>query len=199
MSLSSQKMDKFILSNLLNASNNADIARKIGNSEICLDLLTDVQNNNTSFDKETQLTAQRIRERVQGWETLRDALSGDEESAVQCGQFMKDICLDDLSLGVWLSSLLNDRVLLSQILNVEHSSSTRPPPALWTSPSSAVSHSDLARFIRALVGVSTVLAVLSWVDSLGNDDARQHILSIVHLWQGVDGYRQVRYFQFCSA
>ena len=47
-------------------------------------------------------------------------------------------------------------------------------------------------FLRAFIGVSCVLAVYAWADSLPDEFCRERSLAILRLWQGVDGYREVR-------
>ncbi|KAH8830986.1 hypothetical protein DL96DRAFT_1787181, partial [Flagelloscypha sp. PMI_526] len=191
MILTSQKMNGFIVTDLMNATNNVHVAQKLKLSDAFLDLLPEIiESDDPSFDSDARAAAREILQKVQGWTYLQDALSGETVDAAGCGTFLKNVCQEDLSLGIWLSSLLSDPTLLAAILPGENDG-PQTPPLLWVEPQQTLTTSDLACFVRAIVAVSSVLAVLSWVDSLGLDDARQHILSIVHLWQGVDSYSQI--------
>ena len=54
-----------------------------------------------------------------------------------------------------------------------------------------VSHDEFISFLRAFIGIGSVLAVYAWSDSLPNDRCRERVLGVVRLWQGVRGYREV--------
>ena len=54
-----------------------------------------------------------------------------------------------------------------------------------------VSHDEFISFLRAFIGIGSVLAVYAWSDSLPNDRCRERVLGVVRLWQGVGGYREV--------
>jgi hypothetical protein len=86
-----------------------------------------------------------------------------------------------------------------------------PPDGIWDSPpiffnqrdpdsdsdeddKLAVTHKEFINFVRACIGVASILGVLAWADSVGNDDCRERTLAVVQLWQGIEGYREVSHY-----
>lgn len=85
---------------------------------------------------------------------------------------------------------------LSKTSPPEQNLGTMPPPLFGRDVDDEdefgpITHDDFIAFVRACIGVITVLGVLAWADSVGNDDCRERTLAIIHLWQCVDGYREV--------
>ena len=104
---------------------------------------------------------------------------------------MQDIGTEEQSFGIWLESMItNEDVVTSLAENpvlpvvlphlLSHRHITNPP-----------SQDEFVAFVRAFVGVSCVLAVYAWSDSLPDEHCRARALSILRLWQSVDGYREV--------
>ena len=58
-------------------------------------------------------------------------------------------------------------------------------------PSTAISHGDFLGFVKAYIGVASVLAVYAWSDSLPNDHCRERTLGVLRSWQDIPGYREV--------
>ena len=54
-------------------------------------------------------------------------------------------------------------------------------------------------FRSAFIGVSSVLAVYAWADSLPDYLCRERLLNILLLWHGVNGYREVRWMPVSSS
>ena len=91
-------------------------------------------------------------------------------------------------MGTWLESMMiHDDIVTKLAENPILPVPSNPPFAM-----NIVSHDDYITFVRAYVGVASVLSVFAWADSLGNDVCREHALAVLHLWQGVDGYREVK-------
>jgi hypothetical protein len=94
--------------------------------------------------------------------------------------------------------IMHDDILskLNQTLPSEQSPPKTPPVLFGRDEDDEdecdpITHADFIAFVRACVGVATVLGVLAWADSVGNDDCRERTLAVIHLWQSVDGYREV--------
>lgn len=179
---------------LLDAATNVDIARYL-NVDSFMDILHQLQNSGASFtNKATQLAARRLQARIQAWNIFEDSLSNTRGDFKEASLMLKNIGTEEQSIGIWLESMtLHDDLLTKLSENpVRLSPQLYPPCLLRTSPP-AVSHDDFVSFVRGYIGVACVLAVLAWADSLGEVDCRERTLAVIHLWQGVDGYCEVKH------
>lgn len=176
---------------LLDASTNADIARYF-NNDFFLGMLHDVQGN-PGFDKRTQLAAGRLSNRIHQWHVFEDALSNTRGDFRVSAQMLKDIGNEEHALGSFLQTMMNHDNVVAKLAENPVLPSQSHPPLLLHSTLTSVSHGDFITFVRAFIGVSSVLAVWAWADSLGNDECREQTLAVIRLWQGVDGYREVGY------
>jgi len=182
-------MDESTLSRLLDAAANFDIARHL-NMEWFLDILHSIQEDRT-FSSEAQTLARRLCDRIRSWQVLEDALSNTQADFHTAFDMIKDICREENSFGIWMESMTtHPDILMNLAENPVLPNSQCPHPLLHFS--STVSHDDFITFLRAHIGVSCVLAVYAWSDSLPNARCRERTLGILRLWQGVDGYREVR-------
>jgi hypothetical protein len=186
-----QTLDEITVLRLLDAATNVDIARHLDN-EYFLSLLREVQED-SRIDKPTQLAAKRLSSRIRQWQRFEDALSNTRGDFDEASNLLKDVGTEEQSMGIWLESMIIHDDMVTKlaenaVLPVPHSQ----PPFLLRNTLNAVSHDDFVTFVRAYIGVASVLAVWAWADSLGNDSCRERTLAILHLWQGVDGYCEVR-------
>lgn len=143
-------------------------------------------------DRKTKAAAHKLATRIQQWQILEDALSNTQADFHAAAEFMKDIGTSEQAFGIWLECMTTHPDLVTKlaenpVLPIAHSG----PPALLGEGSSAVSHDEFIAFVRAYIGVASVLAVYAWADSLPNDRCRERTLGVLRLWQGVDGYREV--------
>jgi hypothetical protein len=172
---------------LLDATANADIARHL-HADPFPAILHEIQGS-VRVGKPAQLTARRLFARIRGWHYFEDALSNTRGDFNESSGMLKDIGIEEQSMGTWLESMMiHDDIVTklaeNPVLPVPQSN---PPYAM-----NITCHDDFVTFVRANIGVASVLSVFAWADSLGNDVCRQHTLAVLHLWQGVDGYREVR-------
>jgi hypothetical protein len=189
-------VDEDSLLELLDASANPDIARYL-NTPSFLDVLRDIQES-TSHDKGSQLAARRLLSRISGWGAFEDALSNTQADFTESISILKDIGTEEQSLGIWLLSMTEHDDLLTKISENPVFSSLSSYPKLFSmikstsnGSNAVVTHDDFIAFVRAFIGVSSVLAVWAWADSLPHEMARERTLGVLHLWQGVEGYREV--------
>jgi hypothetical protein len=148
-------------------------------------------------DQETKSAARKLATRLPQWQILEDALSDTQADFYAAAGLMKDISSSEQSFGIWLESMIMHPDLLTKlgenpVLPIAHSR----PPVLMGSSLSTVSHDEFVVFVRAYIGVASVLAVYAWADSLPNDRCRERTLSVLRLWQSVDGYREVCHTMF---
>jgi hypothetical protein len=182
-------MDEITVLRLLDAVANVDIARHLNNNWF-LGLLQTIQRTPMA-DRETQFAVRRLAARIQSWGLVEDALSNTQANFNEVASIMKDIGTEEKSFGIWLESMITHHDLVAKlaenpVLPVHQFS----PPSLLHVPLS-VSHDEFIAFVRAYIGVSTVLAVYAWSDSVPNVRCRERALGVLRLWQGVDGYREV--------
>jgi len=189
-------VDEDTLLELLDASANPDIARHL-NTPSFLDTLREVQES-ANHDRSTQVAARRLSSRVSAWVAFEDALTNTRADFTESITMLKEIAAEEQSLGIWLMSMTQHGDILTKMSENPVFSSTHTYPRLLSSicnvnsRNGAVSHDDFITFVRAFIGVTSVLAVWAWADSLAHDLSRERVLGVLHLWQGVDGYREVR-------
>lgn len=184
-------MDDLTLLRLLEASTNPIIARHL-DTPWFLSLLAAVEAAPAS-DRATKKAASKLTARIQQWHVLEDALSNTQADFRAAACLMKDIGTSEQSFGIWLECMMMHQDILTKlaenpILPNAHSR----PVALLEPGLSDISHGQFVAFVRAFIGVASVLAVYAWADSLPNDRCRERTLGVIRLWQGVDGYREVR-------
>ncbi|KAF8897862.1 hypothetical protein BD779DRAFT_1667776 [Infundibulicybe gibba] len=174
---------------LLEATSNVDIAQYF-NNETFFTMLRDIQQS-TSSDGGTQLAARRLEDRIYGWKVFEEALSNPTGDFRGAAIFLKQIGSEEQSFGVWLESMIIHEGIYTKLSTTPTMSTFKSPILLLRESQDVVSHDDFISFVRAYIGVASVLAVWAWTDSLGNDECRERALAILRLWQGVDGYRDI--------
>ncbi|KAJ7126453.1 hypothetical protein C8R43DRAFT_1211992 [Mycena crocata] len=185
-------VDESTLLRLLDAVSNADIARHL-NSSWFFSELDKVQASPTT-EKYARDVARRVAARIRRWGAFEDALSNPSGDLRESARMLKDVGLEEQSLGIWLETMLNHPNLAAKLGEnaVPEDSRTHLAHLLRdTVLPMDITHDSLIAFTRAYIGVASVLAVWAWTDSLGNDDCRAQTLAIVRLWQNVDGYREI--------
>ncbi|KAI0658521.1 hypothetical protein C8Q70DRAFT_1068767 [Cubamyces menziesii] len=181
--------DDTTLLRLLYAAANSDVARRLDTPQV-LELLSFL-GSDLNAERDMRSTTRRLLARIRGWNDLRDAFSNTQGDFIAAASTMQDIGTEEQSFGIWLESMImNEDVVTSLAENpvlpvvlphlLSHRHITNPP-----------SQDEFVAFVRAFVGVSCVLAVYAWSDSLPDEHCRARALSILRLWQSVDGYREI--------
>ncbi|KAF9226846.1 hypothetical protein BS17DRAFT_776224 [Gyrodon lividus] len=180
--------DEDTISRLLDASTNPDIARLL-NSDWFEGILQSLKALPTT-QREVKKDAQRLTARLRDWQKFESALSSPDGNFVDACRFLKDVGSEEKSFGIWLSCMTTHEDLLANVRD-------GPPPgygsltSLLDPPSMAISYGDFIGFVKAYIGVASVLAVYAWSDSLPNDNCRERTLGVLRLWQEVPGYREI--------
>lgn len=148
--------------------------------------------SNSGASREARAAAQQLINRVESWPVLEDALSNTQGDFSVAAVAVAEMSSQEASFGVWLASMITHQDLVTKLSenHVTPASSQYPPPLLKRVKPS-VSHDEFVAFIRAFIGVSCVLAVYAWADSLPEPQCRERVLGIIRLWQDIDGYREV--------
>ncbi|KAH7909400.1 hypothetical protein BJ138DRAFT_1198858 [Hygrophoropsis aurantiaca] len=181
-------MDDITILNLLDAAANPDIAKHL-DKEWFLEVLGSIQVDPRS-DRDVIVSAQRLSSRLHEWKNFEDVLSNNTDNFAQAAQFMKDIASEEQSFGIWLDSVITHPDLMSKIQDTP-AGTLLHPPLLLDSPLSTISHAEFIAFVKAFIGVASVLAVYAWSDSLPNDLCRKQTLSVLRFWQEIPGYREI--------
>ncbi|KAI0340752.1 hypothetical protein BDW22DRAFT_1359560 [Trametopsis cervina] len=183
-------LDEDTLERVLDAAANTDIARAF-NVSWFLDLLTSIAQNGRK-ERELRSLARRLLARLEGLPLLDDAILNTQGDFSAAALTVKDICTQERSFGIWLASMITHQDLVDKLSeNPPVSVPSQYPPTLFAPSKSTVSHEEFIAFLRAVIGVSSVLAVYAWADSLPHQHCRERALGILRLWQGVDGYREI--------
>ena len=178
-------MDESTLFRLLDAAASFEIARHL-DTEWFSGVLKSIHEHPAS-SSERKAVVRRLEARIKGWQALEDALTDTQTDFNAAVDMIKDIGNEENSWGIWLESMITHHNLLTKL--GEHPVVPNAPP--FERISSTVSHNDFLAFVRAYIGVSSVLAVYAWSDSLPNPRCRERTLGILRLWQSVEGYREV--------
>ncbi|KAI0797020.1 hypothetical protein C8Q75DRAFT_710409 [Abortiporus biennis] len=186
----STNMDEPTLLRLLDAAASADVARYL-NNDWFLDEVTSIEKN-PNFEKVTRSAARQLLSRIQGWSALEDALSNTQGDFAEAAAALADMSSQEASFGILLESLVAHPDLVEKLAENPVMHMTFPhPPYLLQKNKPSVSHDEFIAFIRAFIGVSCVLAVYAWADSLPEPPCRKRIQGIWRLWQTIDGYREI--------
>jgi hypothetical protein len=156
--------------------------------------------NHPGDDLDMQADARDLIARINGWHVLEDALSNTQANFHEATALMKSLALSEHPFGIWVESMITHPGLVMQlsenpVLPKSHAS----PPQLLEQPVKTIGHDEFISFVRAYVGISCVLAVYAWADSLPHEACRERSLGVLRLWQHVDGYREVSFFIIISA
>ena len=157
-----------------------------------LEAVRDVESSGI-VDQATRALAARLLARLEGVTIFEDAISNTQGDFSRAALALQDIGSQESSFGTWLVSMVTHPDLVDKLSeNPMSSSPAQFPPSLLKGAAPSVSHDEFVCFLRAFIGVSCVLAVYAWADSLPEPKCRERTLSILRLWHGVDGYREVR-------
>ncbi|KAJ6616217.1 hypothetical protein B0H10DRAFT_2219617 [Mycena sp. CBHHK59/15] len=183
-------MDESTLLRLLDAASNADIARHL-NSDWFLAELDKIQESQIT-EKHAQGAARRLGARIRRWEAFEDALSNACGDFHESARLLNDMGLEEQSIAIWLETMLNHPNLVAKLAeNPVLPCVAQPALLLRNALPTVIAHQDFIAFVRAYIGVASVVAVWAWTDSLGNDECRAQTLAVIRLWQTVDGYREI--------
>ncbi|KAG2343653.1 hypothetical protein BDR05DRAFT_1059541 [Suillus weaverae] len=184
-------LDEDALFTLLDASTNPDISRLLKASWF-LNVLRAVLALPT-VTPEMKKACRRLSDRVGSWTVFEQALSGvPDADYTRAALFLKDIGKEEKSFGIWLSCITTHEDLLAKIRDAPTYEGVYPLDLMsGLNPSEEITHSEFMAFVRAYVGVASVLAVYAWSDSLPNLHCRERTLGVLRLWQEIPGYRAI--------
>ena len=142
---------------------------------------------------EMKKACRRLGERVGSWAVFEQALAGAPDADyTRAAMFLKDIGKEEKSFGIWLSCITSHEDLFAKVRDAPTYEGVHPPDLMTgSSTSEEITHSEFMAFVRAYVGVASVLAVYAWSDSLPNLHCRERTLGVLRLWQEIPGYRAV--------
>ena len=173
---------------MLDASTNPDISELL-DVDWFKDLLQSVETLPPTR-REVQRGARRLMARLRDWQVFEEALSNPEGNFVDACRFLREIGTEEKSFGIWLSCMILHGDLWAHVQDGPPRSDG-PFTSFLDPPSTAISYGDFLGFVRAFIGVASVLAVYAFSDSLPNDHCRERTLGVLKLWQDVPGYREV--------
>ncbi|KAF9534121.1 hypothetical protein CPB83DRAFT_902092 [Crepidotus variabilis] len=186
-----QTLDKDTSTCLAEAVCNAEIARYLFQDTPFIQILEDLSKN-PKKNKTIQPILKKILSRIHGWQTFEDALSNPDGDFLAGAAFLKEISGEEFALGCWLESILSHEVLSSKLAAHPIPVEPRPQLPLLFERTPEITQEGFILFVRAFLGVTTVLGILVWADSLGGDDpCCERTLSVMILWQGAHGYREI--------
>ncbi|KAF8592662.1 hypothetical protein K439DRAFT_1504349 [Ramaria rubella] len=180
-------LDKHILERLHDAAANPITARALSSAPM-LATLHSFRNAHTT-SRPGKDTAAALQQRIVGWERFEKALSGPVPDVSAVALWMKELTSEDMTCGIFLLSMLEEGSL-SKINRFPIQESPMTPSALWDSTALA-SFPDFVAFLRAFAGLSYMMAVLCWTDSISEPSCRERALAVVRLWQETDGYCEI--------
>jgi hypothetical protein len=159
-------MDEDTVDHLLVAAANPDIAKAFTTANLKKEL--EEVASRQGVDPYVKRAAQRVIDRLCGWETLSAAIQATESSFIPAREVLRDLGSDESSFGVALHALV-----------------THPDLAMTIAGSEGLVE------LRAWVGVACVLAAYAWADSVPNELCRSRAFNVMRVWQSVPRYREV--------
>ncbi|OJA20423.1 hypothetical protein AZE42_10774 [Rhizopogon vesiculosus] len=183
--------DEDALFTLLDASTNPDISRLL-KAPWFLNVLQAVLALPT-VTPEMKKACRRLGDRVGSWTVFEQALDGAPDADyTRAAMFLKDIGKEEKSFGIWLSCITTHEDLFTKVRDAPTYEGAYPLDLMSGSNSpEEITHSEFMAFVRAYVGVASVLAVYAWSDSLPNLHCRERTLGVLRLWQEIPGYRAI--------
>ncbi len=160
-------MDEDTLDHLLVAAANPDIAKEFTAADLPKELETVA--NRPGEDPFVKRAAQRVIDRLRGWEVLSAAIKAPDSSFIPAREVLRDLGSDESSFGVALHAFVTHPDLAATIAEAE----------------------GLVE-LRAWVGIACVLAAYAWADSVPNELCRSRAFDIMRVWQNIPHYREVR-------
>ncbi|KAF8559444.1 hypothetical protein OG21DRAFT_1503348 [Imleria badia] len=173
---------------LLDATTNPDISELL-DVDWFKGLLQSVEASPTT-QREVKKGAQRLTARLRDWQVFEEALSNPDANFADACRFLREIGTEEKSFGIWLSCMIMHEDLWANVRDGPPRSDS-PFASFLDPPLTAISHRDFLGFLRAYIGVASVLAVYAFSDSLPNDHCRERTLGVLRLWQDVPGYREI--------
>lgn len=183
----SSTLDENALESLRDAASNPVIAHRFNDPNFKESLTS--MSKNVAYDRRVRTLARQLLDRIEGMAVLEDAISNTQGDFIGAVAVLKDVACQEMSTGILLESLVAHPDLVDKL--AENPTLLGLPPTLFVKRNMPVSHDEFIAFLRAFVGVGCVLAAYAWADSLPDERCRERSLSILRLWQGVDGYREV--------
>lgn len=184
-------MDEATILCLFDAAANVEIARHFATNEAFQQILLDLETA-CRTDPIRKVALDRLTARVEGWKAFEDAFTNAKPDYDKIIAFVLDLTSEEFSLGCWLECILNLDIFSKALRDdaITPIDTGRHPVRLLQGERPS-NYADFVGFVRALVGVSCVLAVVAWADSTGRDVCRERALATLVLWQGINGYREV--------
>lgn len=183
-------LDEDTLDKLLDAASNTAVARRF-NDPSFREVISSVEKNSKN-DKFTRARARELLSRIDGMLILEDAISNTQGDFTVAAETLRSVGSQEKPLGILLATFLTHPDLVDTLAeNPTQSASLQSLPRLFSDSEMIVSHDEFIAFLRAFIGVASLLAVYAWADSLPNVHCRERALGILRLWQGVGGYREV--------
>ena len=192
-----QVLDEPTVLCLLDAAASFEIAQHFSGNEAFLSIFKGIQNNSRT-ERPLLDAVNKLIDRLRGWQLFEEALTNPNGEFMESARFLKDICAEEYSLGCWLECMDSHESLVAKL--GESTALPSPPvlPPLLFQSQTPTSHQQFLVFVRAVIGIASVLAVWAWADCIDNEiqqdrACRERASSIMALWQGVDGYREVKF------
>jgi hypothetical protein len=182
---------------LLDAAANFEIAQHFSGNEAFLSIFKGIQNNSRT-EKPLLDAVNKLIARLRGWQLFEEALTNPNGEFMESARFLKDICAEEYSLGCWLECMSSHESLVAKLGDSTVLPSPPVLPPLLFQSQTPTSHQQFLVFVRAVIGIASVLAVWAWADCIDNElqqdrACRERASSVLALWQGVDGYREVKF------
>jgi hypothetical protein len=174
---------------LADAAANEHIARYLDNHHLLGAIKTRIADK--SNEREETQAARKLESRIRGWLALDDALLNSRGDFPEAVSLLADVGKQERSLGIWLESMITRPDIIRKLAENPVLPDPIPPPDLLTKSPTFTSHDEFITFLKAYIGVSCVLAVYAWADSVPNERCRERALAIIRLWQGAEGYQSV--------
>jgi hypothetical protein len=184
---------------LLDAAANVEIARHFSGDEAFLSILKGIQNNSRT-EKPLLDAVKKLLARLRGWQLFEDALTNPNGEFMESANFLKDICAEEYSLGCWLECMDSHEDIVAKLGEISILPTPLILPPLLFQPQTHISHQQFIVFVRAVIGIASVLAVWAWADCIDNEldrACRERASSVLALWQGFDGYREFKFSGIC--
>jgi hypothetical protein len=131
--------------------------------------------------------------RVEGWKIFEQGLEKEEIQFSRVTSWIHSILGDEESFAMFIQGLAAYQPISRSLEAVPTSGSVKP---LFSHCPAHVSIADRRSFVRAVMGVSSILPIFCWANSEGKHHCLQRVIHAFLIWQMEPGYAEVGYSIF---
>jgi len=156
-------------------------------------IMEGLKNLQSSVDARQKSLLSSLIARAEGWKTFEQSLEKEDIPFLPTISWIHGILGDEESFAMFIQGIVAYNPI-SEVLKAVPTPGTVKP--LFSLCPSYVSIADRRSFVRAIIGVSSVLPIFCWANSEGKHHCLQRVIHAFLIWQMDPGYSEVQQLFF---